>query len=235
MPYNRGGLTQCPWTKIMLFTVGVAFVIFLLVGYNDLTDYLRPTVKSLSEVEKCPACYGTSGCLDLDKVSLNYDNDSLISVLSGSNRVFRGIFNDDKRILLKTLARTAEFVAFDKFVCSDDNSLKSLCPGHFDADGLERINFTALINAEITTDFGKDERNKLRLCPTVKQFTELLMPVYYNKKDEDRARIMSYIWTSIKINPEPLMLQVNNFFLLLKLHYLIYYSICLECEEGVCN
>lgn len=211
MPYNRRRFTQgeCPWTKIMFFTVGVAFVIFLLVGYNDLTDYLRPTVKSLSEVEKCPACYGTSGCLDFDKISLNYDNDSLMSVLSGSNRVFRGIFNE-KRVLLKKLARTAEFEAFDRLLCSDD-TLKSLCPGHFDSDGLERINFTSLINAEITTEFSKDERNKLRLCPTVKQFTDLLLPVYYNKKDEDRAKVMSYIWTSIKINPELLMLQVNEF------------------------
>lgn len=160
---------------------------------------LNTTISNLTKVNSCPFCFGKEFC-QLLHTNTTISNADSLNVFNSKN-VFRATFND-REIILKKLANSAEINVFDKSICGD----------------VEYCN-TSLINISINEeDIIKvllrnkpDEVNSLKVCgPNVAM--EFLKDVvsldsYANMKKKD---MLTNIWTILSINPEPLILQLLN-------------------------
>ncbi|XP_043254568.1 divergent protein kinase domain 2A-like [Colletes gigas] len=168
----------------------------------------RPDVDHLIELHKCPACFGTSACNDIRKVDITpYDSYSAFSYFFGVKNVFFG-FLDGNKVLLKKLAHSTELNEFDRMLCENKNF------AHICTRDLEKlynetnINFYELVVQEVTLDFTKDNLSRLRVCPNTQRLSNLLQHIYLNNKHVDSKILDINIWTSIVLNPEPLILQI---------------------------
>ena len=148
------------------------------------------SVNNLKEVEKCPICFGLSGCrfIDNNEITINHkDINTLFTNLFGMKNVYYGkLKNVD--VILKKLAHCSEFKAFDETI---NKILKK-----------KYVDFQKLIERAVNADM-RDTMSKLRLCPTVKHLNLLFSNILI--KD---GFMYEHLWTLIKINPEPLILQV---------------------------
>jgi len=189
--------------KILLF-VGVCALLL-----NVVPRSLHPSVTQLTEVHKCPACYGVSACRDVHRVELLWhDSRAIFSHLFGVKNVFYGTY-DRRKVVLKKLAHSSELDAFDAVLCE---KLGSRAPC-FDLSIDRRTAdfYLDLIETTIAPDFSKDDSSRLRFCPTVRRLGDLLHDVYLNDEDvQDTTESLINLWTLVSINPEPLILQVNR-------------------------
>ncbi|XP_026826615.1 deleted in autism protein 1 homolog isoform X2 [Ooceraea biroi] len=188
--------------KILLFVVGICV---LLLNANIILRSFYPSVTQLTELHKCPACYGISACRDIHEVDLLWhDRKAIFSHLFGVKNVFFGTYNRSK-VVLKKLAHSFELNAFDVALCEklDFNYPCSNIP-------LDRftVDFYHLIEKTITSDFSKDDSSRLRLCPIVYHLDDLLHNVYLNNKNVDSTEFLINLWTLVSVNPEPLILQI---------------------------
>lgn len=202
--FGRYMYNVCKFKKwrILLF-VGISA---LLLNLNVVLQRLYPAVTRLTEVHKCPACYGTSACRDIHQVELLWhDGNAIFSHLFGVKNVYFGTYRRNK-IVLKKLAHSWELNALDVALCERFNFRYPCSNVSLDRDA---IDFDSLIKKTITSDFSKDDSSRLRLCPTVQHLADLLRNVYLNNEDIDSRTILINLWTLVSVNPEPLILQVN--------------------------
>lgn len=195
------GICKLKKWKVLLFVGVCAFLT------NIVLRDLWLSVTQLTELRKCPACYGVSACRDIHHVDLSWhDVNAIFSHLFGVKNVFFGTYNRSK-VVLKKLAYSYELNAFDVALC-EKLGLKYPCWNvpldRYTAD------FYGLIEKTITSDFSKDDSSRLRLCPTVRRLDDLLYNVYFNSKNIDSTEILINLWTLVTVNPEPLILQVNS-------------------------
>ncbi|KAH0949620.1 hypothetical protein HN011_006919 [Eciton burchellii] len=187
--------------KILLF-VGVCALLL-----NVVPRSLHPSVTQLTEVHKCPACYGVSACRDVHRVELLWhDSRAIFSHLFGVKNVFYGTY-DRRKVVLKKLAHSSELDAFDAVLCE---KLGSRAPC-FDLSIDRRTAdfYLDLIETTIASDFSKDDSSRLRFCPTVRRLGDLLHDVYLNDEDvQDITESLINLWTLVSVNPEPLILQI---------------------------
>lgn len=192
--------------KIFLFLGLFCFAL----GLKVVLKTLRITAAQLTDLQRCPACFGLSLCdavLD-NKISLSHRNVYVtLTNLFGSKNVFLGSYMGEK-VVLKKLAHNSELDAFDKMLCTD-RGLVELCPtANREKTIPSSINFYTRIAKEITADFINENTSSLRLCPITDHLDDLLYNVYANNGKERKQISHAYLWTMIKINPEPLVLQV---------------------------
>lgn len=159
------------------------------------------------ERHKCPVCYGVSACHDINKISLSWhDVNAIISHLFDVKNVFFATYNQSK-VVLKKLAQSSELEALDVMFCKK-LQLEHPCSGI----SLDRYiaDFSNRIRETLTFDFSKDDSSRLRLCPTIQHFDELFHNVHLNNKYIDPTQYSINFWTLVSLNPEPLILQVND-------------------------
>ncbi|XP_011698510.1 PREDICTED: deleted in autism protein 1 homolog isoform X1 [Wasmannia auropunctata] len=172
---------------------------------NGILQSLYPSVTQLTELHKCPACYGVSACHNIHKVDLLWNNvNAIISHLFGVKNVFFGTYNQSK-VVLKKLAHSSELKALDVTLCSE-LQLGYPCSS-VPLDGYT-ADFYDLIRKIITSDFSKDDTSRLRLCPTIGHLDDLFYNVHLNNKLVDPTQYLINLWTLVSINPEPLILQI---------------------------
>ncbi|XP_076245859.1 divergent protein kinase domain 2A [Calliopsis andreniformis] len=165
----------------------------------------KPDINRLTELEKCPVCYGTSACSYIDKVDITpYDFYSAFSYFLGIKNVFTGT-HDGYEVILKKLAHDSELSEFDRTLCETDK-FSSICAKDFSK--IDNINFRELIEQEVTLDFTKDNFSHLRVCPSVERLDNLLQHIYLNNKNVDPEIVDISIWMLTVLNPEPLLLQI---------------------------
>nr|XP_031828499.1 divergent protein kinase domain 2A isoform X1 [Nomia melanderi] len=182
--------------------------VFLGLKWSKMTTF-RPDINHLTELHKCPACFGTSACNYIHEVDLtSYDLYSMFSYFFGVKNVFFGQLNGD-HIVLKKLAHSHELDKFDQMLC-ENNNLLHICPKNLKETTNENnnVNFYELIKREVTLDFAKDNFSHLRLCPNEQHLSKLLKRIYLNNKYINKKMLDINIWTSIILNPEPLLLQI---------------------------
>lgn len=161
----------------------------------------------ITEKEKCPACYGISLCPDIDnnKIKFEYDNfNSIFNNLFGIKNVFFGKYGNIK-VVMKKLAHNSELKNFDKMICSSSD-LKELCFKD-SKENKSKINFHQLILTELQNLNKNDPDIKLRVCPSVENFDDIFSSVQ-KENFTNNDDYYKYLWSSIKLNPEPIMLQV---------------------------
>ncbi|XP_043476258.1 divergent protein kinase domain 2A [Leptopilina heterotoma] len=147
-------------------------------------------VMKTKHTEKCPFCYGLTACYLMDVNELTFDHSDLSSLFSnylGTKNVYF-VNAGNERLVLKQLASDSELEQFDE--------ISTVFREAIDVDFLD------LIKESVSTNMS-DSTSKLRLCPTTKNM-ELLLK---NEIDNEHFSY-KYIWTLVKVNPEPLMLQI---------------------------
>lgn len=187
--------------KILLL---IAISIFAL-KINVILQNLYPSITQLTELQKCPACYGVSACHNIHKIDLLWnDVNAIISHLFGVKNVFFGTYNQSK-VVLKKLAHSSELKALDITLCSKLHlgyPCSNVPLDRYTAD------FYNLIRKTITSDFSQDDTSRLRLCPTIEHLDDLFYNVHLNNEHINPKQYLINLWTLVSINPEPLILQI---------------------------
>ncbi|KAJ8681163.1 hypothetical protein QAD02_016950 [Eretmocerus hayati] len=168
---------------------------------------LNFNIDRLTEKEKCPACFGISACPDIatNKIRLKYlDFYSFLNSLMSVKNVYSGEYND-QNVVLKKLAHQSELEDFDKLICSDPGLLE-LCVNKQKPRKL-KTNFQKLIMNELSGGGFADPDNKITLCPSTDGFDQLISNTQI-LQSADEKDLLKYLWTIVKINPEPLLLQI---------------------------
>ncbi|XP_015602219.1 deleted in autism protein 1 homolog [Cephus cinctus] len=199
--------------KIIRFRKWKALLIFgllsLALGIRIFMDTLNVSVVQLTELHKCPACYGVSACSNIFKNKIKIEYSSLHMVFANlfSTKNVYYATNGIKPIVLKKLAHTAELDAFDTDLCTDPN-LIDICPRNINQAQTHNIDFYSRIIKEISLDYETVDGSRLRLCPSTDRIDLLFYNVFANSGNDKKIVSQAYLWTMIKINPEPLILQI---------------------------
>ncbi|XP_018398867.1 PREDICTED: deleted in autism protein 1 homolog [Cyphomyrmex costatus] len=187
--------------KILLL-IGICI---LALRINVILQSLYPSITQLTELHKCPACYGVSTCHNIHKIDLLWnDVNAIISHLFGVKNVFFGVYNESK-VVLKKLAHSSELKALDITLCSELHLGYPCLNVPLDR---YKADFYNLIRKIITSDFSKDDTSRLRLCPTIRHLDDLFYNIHLNNKHIEPTQYLINLWTLVSINPEPLILQV---------------------------
>lgn len=168
-----------------------------------------PQVMQLTDLNRCPACYGVSVCPELYSNQITLDT-SQWSVFNAKN-IFYGYTKSNRRVVLKKLAHNTEFKVFDEKICKEFN-LKDNCKP-VELLNASNIDDKVLKTVEYNITWADTEPRKgLVLCPYAYSLYELLQPILNSRKGNYKSEMLN-IWTMLNINPEPIILQVNFIFL----------------------
>jgi len=163
---------------------------------------LWPSVRDLTEVEKCPACYGVSLCPAITRGLLTLHPygiaTRLVNMLDSKNVLF-GMLGSQK-VVFKKLGNAKELEQLDKVICEEAN-LGSSC--HVNKAIWKQGDLLQSMRQHVARQDGS-----LLLCPAVTNLEHLFSNVFYKNKDVSTDVLHANIWTTVMINPEPLLLQV---------------------------
>ncbi|XP_021935903.1 deleted in autism protein 1 homolog isoform X2 [Zootermopsis nevadensis] len=192
-----GGLQWKRRVRGMLTLLFVSVCLTMLISH-----LLWPSITDLTEVEKCPACYGTSFCPAITGGFLTLHSfgafAGFVNIL-GSKNVLFGMLGNQK-VVLKKLGHTVELEQLDKMICKGAG-LSSSCHVH------EAIWQQGDLLHSMRQHVASQD-SSLLLCPSVANLECLLSSVLYKTKGTSTEASLANIWTTLMINPEPLLLQV---------------------------
>lgn len=151
---------------------------------------LESVINKAKNTENCHFCYGFTSCHLLDINELTFDHSDLSAIFSnyfGSKNVYF-VKRRNKKMVFKQLASDAELQEFDEISFKFRNK--------------NDIDFLTYIKKVVSTDMN-DTNSKLRLCPNTKNINLL-----FQNRLSNNSFSYKIVWTLLKINPEPLILQV---------------------------
>ncbi|XP_074112721.1 divergent protein kinase domain 2A isoform X2 [Cotesia typhae] len=171
--------------------------------------FLKKFIKQLTELSKCPACYGTTACAKIFDSDLSFEFYDLFTTLShlfAAKNVFYATL-EGTRVVLKKLAHNNEFYLFDRMIC-ESKKLKHLCIDNINKNNNVEIfdeeYYLSLIVSEVSLNVINGN-SKLILCPTTGHLKNIFnLSQNYTFYENDYINL----WTLIKINPEPIILQI---------------------------
>lgn len=177
--------------RLLSFLTSITAVVLSVFIYKhlqvDLIDYC--------ELEKCPFCYGTDLCELFLNLNINLTEDNLNEFITNrfsvKNVLYARLFKE--KIVLKKLAHSSELNEFDRNICTAE-----YC-------NFNSINYTEEI-INILSRKSKEISN-FKVCSetaAIAFLQEISSPSF-----EDN---LIHLWTTIKINAEPLLLQVRDLF-----------------------
>lgn len=160
-------------------------------------------VRSLLELEKCPACYGLSACDFARDVELDIrEPGTLISYFTGTRNVFQGTLGDN-RLVIKKLGSSAELEALDREICWGKSDQQ--CTVDVNASDEDLL---ALIEERVSLEFEEDHLSRLRICPSTKRLESFLNRAFVHPRSFHEKRSLFNVWTIVSLNPEPILLQI---------------------------
>nr|XP_026497691.1 deleted in autism protein 1 homolog [Vanessa tameamea] len=164
-----------------------------------------PQVMQLTDLNRCPACYGVTVCPELysNQITLEYSH---WSNMFNAKNIFYGYTKSSRRVVLKKLAHDWELSEFDTKICKTFN-LKYNCKP-IELLNVSNVDDKVLKTVEYNITWPDAEPRKgLVLCPYAYSLYELLQPIINNRKGNYKSEMLN-IWTILNINPEPIILQV---------------------------
>ncbi|XP_047505903.1 divergent protein kinase domain 2A [Pieris napi] len=190
----------CKRLFLIIFVFTISFYSSVLL-FGNLKEH---RIMHLTNLERCPACYGVSICPEL------YSNQIILeshwSTLFNAKNVFYGYTKSQRRVLLKKLAHDWEFKELDDKLCKVWN-LSSNC------NPKEMLNATEVDQKIIDiVQFNlswpdTEPRKGLVLCPYAYSVYDLINPVVNNANGKKKVEMIN-VWTMLSLNPEPLILQI---------------------------
>ncbi|XP_074112720.1 divergent protein kinase domain 2A isoform X1 [Cotesia typhae] len=184
-------------------------IIFSSIITIQVINLLSPNILELTELSKCPACYGTTACAKIFDSDLSFEFYDLFTTLShlfAAKNVFYATL-EGTRVVLKKLAHNNEFYLFDRMIC-ESKKLKHLCIDNINKNNNVEIfdeeYYLSLIVSEVSLNVINGN-SKLILCPTTGHLKNIFnLSQNYTFYENDYINL----WTLIKINPEPIILQI---------------------------
>ncbi|KRT79707.1 hypothetical protein AMK59_7316, partial [Oryctes borbonicus] len=162
--------------------------------------FLVKPITSYSDIEKCPYCYGDGICQAFQT------NEIVVSFLSRANvlnykNIYYGEYNNIN-VIVKKLASNEELRRFDDYVCYE-NHLKDGCTlGPID----DEQNYTQKIIEYMNGNVH--EFKPFKVCSSAGAYV-LYEDFYWMKPvGMEVADYLKNVWTMLKINAEPLILQL---------------------------
>ncbi|CAH0403141.1 unnamed protein product [Chilo suppressalis] len=203
--YRTMKLRRRFWKRLFLIAImfGVSFYVSVLL-FGDLKS---PRVMNLTDLDRCPACYGVSVCPELYSNQIILESGHHWGNLFNAKNIYYGYTRSNRRVVLKKLAHDWELKELDTKLCKNWNLERGCKPVQLlnatNAD--ERI--IGLIQYNISWP-DTEPRKGLVLCPYTYSFYDFIQPVLNNKKSNNYKSDMINVWTMLNINPEPIILQV---------------------------
>lgn len=179
---------------IIIFSVLLAFVAC---GLNIHFIFQASTFLNF-EIEKCPFCYNETFCNLVHELQIRMTLLEYILGCINNKYVFFGVFNN-KSVAIKRLAHRYEIDNLDAEITSNYSNEHD---GFVLDDNLFYTKSLALLNQSFN-----NPAYKLRLCPTLDNADILFEPIV--QKNLHNKFLFVNMWTSLQLNPEPLILQVR--------------------------
>lgn len=196
----------CKRVFIMVVTFGLSFYISVLL-FGDLKS---PKVMHLTELDRCPACYGVSVCPELYTNQILLEPTHRWSGMFNAKNIYYGFTRaQNRRVVFKKLSHDWELKEFDSKLCETWRLKRNCKPIHL----LNVTNVDSKIVEIVQYNLSypdTEPRKGLVLCPYVYSINELVKPILKNKKSKrNHMSDLINIWTMLSINPEPIILQVS--------------------------
>lgn len=185
----------------MVITFSLSFYVSMLL----FGDFKAPRVLSLTDLSRCPACYGVSVCPELYSNQITLDWATWGGMFNAKN-VFYGFTRSNRRVVLKKLAHNWELKEFDAMMCKTFNLKRNCKPIHL----LNVTNLDDKLIQKVSYNLtwpDVEPRKGLVLCPYPYSLFDLVVPIL---KSEKAQSDLVNIWTMLNLNPEPIILQVIN-------------------------
>ncbi|KAJ9585287.1 hypothetical protein L9F63_002917 [Diploptera punctata] len=161
---------------------------------------ILPPITDLLELEKCPACYGTSMCPAFATEHIIRDTssiDAIIFNMLGAKNIMLGLYLN-KKVILKKLGHNSELDLLDKNICL----MTDLVPGCNVSNAIsQHDNLLSELRQLVTKSFTSSLR-----CPSSVHL-ENLLNFHENSKNDSKV-FQANLWTVVSVNPEPLIMQV---------------------------
>ncbi|KAH0564548.1 hypothetical protein KQX54_012749 [Cotesia glomerata] len=172
-------------------------IIFSSIIIIQVINLLSPNILELTELSKCPACYGTTACAKIFDSDLKFEFYDLFTTLShlfAAKNVFYATL-EDTRVVLKKLAHDNEFYLFDRMICESEK-FKHLCIDNINKNSNVKIfdeeYYLSLIASEILkADEGWPVAKFYGACGrlVIEEYAGLPLTVYYQEGWLRRAKI----------------------------------------------
>ncbi|XP_023951413.1 divergent protein kinase domain 2A [Bicyclus anynana] len=200
--YNRMLLRRrfCKRVLLMLIAFSVSFYasVFLFGGFNG------PQVMRLTDLNRCPACYGVTVCPELYSNQITLDSNQW-NMFNAKN-IYNGYTKSNRRVVLKKLAHDWELKEFDDSLCKkwrlkqDCKAIQLLNISNVDEKLLKIVEYNL-------TWPDTEPRKGLVMCPYAYSLYDFIQPLLNNKREGFKSEMIN-VWTMLSINPEPIILQV---------------------------
>lgn len=157
----------------------------------------------ISEVHKCPYCFGTNYCRLITNNPFTIEMNSLKDIFNNQfsvKNVYKGRING-KGVVVKKLGNDNELNDLDERICLRNN-LNSDC-------NLNEINDCGSYENKIVTYLNEESENvkSLKICNS--DVIKKIIVNYLNRVDcKDKNECLKHLWTVLQINPEPVVLMV---------------------------
>ncbi|XP_063229062.1 divergent protein kinase domain 2A-like isoform X2 [Bacillus rossius redtenbacheri] len=195
------------WRLLALLLVTCAVLGWWFAGYL----LVAPGAGELTEVHKCPSCYGVTACpaFMLGQVELTGASRlvRLLDLVGGRNVMFAT--HGDRRVVLKRLGNRRELAELDARICREMGRR----PGCRVGDAMWKVKdvrslIASLLDMPDVSPNSSDSYRSLHLCPSTTNVDLFLEKIFLRYRAIGREILYTNIWTMLLINPEPIILQV---------------------------
>lgn len=187
------------------FIALIAFTASFYISVLLFGDLKTPVVMHLTDLNRCPACYGVSVCPELYSNQILLESGHSWSRMFNAKNVYYGFTKSNRRVVLKKLAQNWELQEFDTKLCKTWK-LKHDCKP-IDLLNISKVDEKIMSMVHYNFSWPDTEPRKgLVLCPYAYSIIDFMKPMLAKQSKSDLINI----WTVLSINPEPLILQVRK-------------------------
>lgn len=208
--YKRMWIRRRFW-KRMIFVI-ITFAISFYIPVFIFGNLKIPKVLRLTDLNRCPVCYGISVCPELYSNQIVLEEHRWQDLLFNVKNIYHGYTKSNRKVILKKLAYDKELDKFDNNLCKTFN-LSSNCKP------MDLLNVTTIhkkivdiVHFNLTrTDVSVRPRTGLTFCPYPEGIQDFLKPFLTNNIRKQHNSDLINVWTMLSLNAEPIILQVGVF------------------------
>ncbi|KAJ0171412.1 hypothetical protein K1T71_012962 [Dendrolimus kikuchii] len=188
-----------------IIILGLIFTISFYSSILLFGDPKIPTIMKLTNLQRCPACYGVTVCPELYSSEITLETNGWYNIFNTKN-IYYGYTKSNRKVVLKQLAHDWEFQNFDLKLCKRWKLKRNCQPKQLlNASNIEE-KVIKIIKYNLSWSYD-EPRKGLVMCPYAQSFYDLLHSVPDVPRENPKSHMIN-IWTMLMINPEPLILQI---------------------------
>lgn len=208
--YKRMWIRRRFWKRmiILIITFAISFYIPVFIFGN----LKIPKVVRLTDLNRCPVCYGISICPELYSNQIVLEEHRWQDLLFNVKNIYHGYTKSNRKVILKKLAYDKQLDKFDNNLCKTFDLHNNCKP--MDLLNVTNINkkITNIVHYNLTrSSVSVQPRTGLIFCPYPEGIHDFLKPILNNKIGKQYNSDLLNVWTMLNLNAEPIILQVRDF------------------------